>query len=102
MINSGNDLLQVDLKIHGDPYFIADVGVGNFLGLPSSPLLPVTLDGSMNPMDGEVYVILNFRTPIDYDEEDGITLFVNPKLPKKTLIATLFHEFVHAKQYINA
>jgi len=71
MINSGNDLLQVDLKIHGDPYFIADVGVGNFLGLPSSPLLPVTLDGSMNPMDGEVYVILNFRTPIDYDEEDG-------------------------------
>ena len=26
----------------------------------------------------------------DYDEEDGITLFVNPKLPKKT-----------AKQYIN-
>lgn len=71
MINSGNDLLQVDLKIHGDPYFISDVGVGNFLGLPSSPLLPVTIDGSMNPMDGEVYVILNFRTPIDYDEEDG-------------------------------
>jgi hypothetical protein len=37
----------------------------------------------------------------DYDDEEGITLFVNPKLNKKTLIATLFHEFVHAKQYIN-
>jgi hypothetical protein len=37
----------------------------------------------------------------DYDEEDGITLFVNPKLNKKMVIMTLFHEFVHAKQYIN-
>ena len=71
MINSSNDLLKVDLKIHGDPYFISDVGVGNYLGLPSFPFLPVTLDGSMNPMDGEVYVILNFRTPIDYDGKDG-------------------------------
>ena len=75
MINSGNDLIQVDLKIHGDPYFISDVGVGNFLGLPSSPLLPVTIDGSMNPMDGEVYVILNFRTPIDYDDTSGGMIF---------------------------
>ena len=71
MINGNNDMIQVDLKIHGDPYFICDVGIGNYLGLPSSPLLPVTLDGSMNPMDGEVYVMLNFRTPIDYDQEDG-------------------------------
>ena len=37
----------------------------------------------------------------DYDEEDGITLFLNPKLKKKMVITTLFHEFVHAKQYIN-
>lgn len=71
MINGDNDMIGVDLKIHGDPYFICDVGIGNYLGLPSSPLLPVTLDGSMNPMDGEVYVMLNFRTPIDYNEEDG-------------------------------
>jgi hypothetical protein len=67
VINSAEDLVKVDLTIHGDPYFIMDIGIGNYLGLVSSPLLPVTLDGSCNPMDGEVYVILNFRTPIDYD-----------------------------------
>jgi hypothetical protein len=71
MINSSNDMIQAKLKIHGDPYFICDVGIGNYLGLPSSPLLPVTIDGSMNPMDGEVYIILNFKTPIDYNESDG-------------------------------
>ena len=71
MINGSNDMISVKLKIHGDPYFICDIGIGNYLGLPSSPLVPVTLDGSMNPLDGEVYVMLNFRTPIDYDQEDG-------------------------------
>jgi hypothetical protein len=71
VINGSNDMIGVELKIHGDPYFLCDVGIGNYLGLPSSPLLPVTLDGSMNPLDGEVYVILNFRTPIDYNQDDG-------------------------------
>lgn len=71
IINGSNDMIGVDLKIHGDPFFICDVGIGNYLGLPSSPLLPVTLDGSMNPMDGEVYIMLNFRTPIDYNQDDG-------------------------------
>lgn len=75
MINGSNDMIGVDLKIHGDPYFLCDVGIGNYLGLPSSPLLPVTLDGAMNPMDGEVYIMLNFRTPIDYDQQDGYVTY---------------------------
>ena len=37
----------------------------------------------------------------DYDEDEGITLYVNPKMGKKSILITLFHEFVHAKQYIN-
>jgi hypothetical protein len=81
LINSTNDLIQVDLKIHGDPYFIMDVGIGNYLGLVSSPLLPVTLDGSCNPMDGEVYVILNFRTPIDYGPEGYVEYPLGGFLP---------------------
>jgi len=71
VIHTGDDMIQVDLTIHGDPYFISDVSLGNFVGLPSIPFLPVTIDGAMNPIDGEVHIILNFRTPIDYDEEDG-------------------------------
>lgn len=34
------------------------------------------------------------------DDEDVI-IYVNPKMDTDTIIKTLFHEFVHAKQYIN-
>lgn len=35
----------------------------------------------------------------DYDE-DGITVFVNPKMKKSEIITTFFHEMVHAKQFV--
>jgi hypothetical protein len=35
----------------------------------------------------------------DYDE-DGITVFVNPKMKKSQIITTFFHEMVHAKQFV--
>jgi hypothetical protein len=75
VINTSNDMIQVELKIHGDPYFISDVSLGNYVGLPSVPFLPVTIDGAMNPIDGEVHIILNFRTPIDYDDKDGFVKY---------------------------
>ena len=71
IINTGNDMLKVDLKIHGDPYFLCDSGLGNYVGLPSLGFLPINIDGTMNPIDGEVHVILNFRTPSDYNDDDG-------------------------------
>jgi hypothetical protein len=36
----------------------------------------------------------------DYDE-DGISIAINPKMKKVQIITTLFHEMVHAKQYVN-
>ena len=35
----------------------------------------------------------------DYDE-DGVTIFINPKMEKKKIVITLFHEMVHARQFI--
>jgi hypothetical protein len=35
----------------------------------------------------------------DYDE-DGVTVFINPKMKKSQIIVTLFHEMVHAKQFV--
>lgn len=75
VINTDNDLLQIDLTIHGDPYFLADAGIGNFLGIPNPANEAITVDGSMNPVNGEVSIILNFRTPIDYDEDDGFVKY---------------------------
>lgn len=74
-INSDNDLIQVNLEIHGDPYFIADAGLGNYLGIPNPLNNAITLEGAMNPMGGEIEVIINFRTPIDYDGPDGFVKY---------------------------
>ena len=75
LINTENDMLKVDLTIHGDPYFLADVGIGNYLGLANPANQSITVDGSMNAVNGQVTVILNFRTPIDYNEEDGFVKY---------------------------
>lgn len=75
LIHSNNDMLKVDLTIHGDPYFLADAGIGNYLGLANPLNQAITVDGSMNPVNGQITTILNFRTPIDYDEEDGFVKY---------------------------
>lgn len=36
----------------------------------------------------------------DYDE-NGVTVFINPKMKKSQIIITLFHELVHAKQFVD-
>ena len=75
LLNTENDLLKVDLTIHGDPYFLADAGIGNYLGLANPANQAITVDGSMNAINGQITVVLNFRTPIDYDEEDGFVKY---------------------------
>jgi len=75
VIHSDNDMIGVDLTIHGDPYFLADAGTGNFVGLANPVNNAITIDGSMNPIDGEVHIVLNFRTPIDYDDESGFVKY---------------------------
>jgi hypothetical protein len=74
VINSDVDLVQLQLEILGDPYYISDSGMGNY-NSPPSGALNITSDGSMNYQNGEVDVIVNFRTPIDYREDTGGMLF---------------------------
>lgn len=69
--NTANDLLQVKLTIWGDPYYLSDAGLGNWLGITNPANSYITVDGSMNAINGQVPVVLNFRTPIDYSEKDG-------------------------------
>lgn len=66
IVNSPVDLVSVDLEIWGDPYYIADSGMGNYNGLGMFNMLS---NGSMNYQSGEVDIILNFRTPVDTRDE---------------------------------
>lgn len=75
VINTSNDMIQIELTIHGDPYYLADAGMGNYVGIANPVNSAITVEGSMNPIDGEVHIVLNFRTPIDYSEEDGFVKY---------------------------
>lgn len=64
IVNSDIDLLELDLEIFGDPYFMADSGMGNYNS--QSAGLFLTQDGTIDYQRSEVAVLVNFRTPVDY------------------------------------
>lgn len=69
IINSDVDLVSLELEIHGDPYFVFDSGLGNYTASASDS--NETADGTVEYQRSEVDVIVNFRTAIDYNEENG-------------------------------
>jgi hypothetical protein len=72
--NSG-DLINVDLEILGDPYWMVDSGISNYFAPTSSDNQLTTEDGTMNYESGDVYIYLTFRTPTDINEVSGLYNF---------------------------
>lgn len=66
LINNPVDLVMVDLEIVGDPYYMADSGLGNYNSSSLGGLLNLTSDGTMSYQESEVDIEVNFRTPLDY------------------------------------
>lgn len=73
LINSKVDLITAELEIWGDPYFIPDSGVGNFTA-PRGGSKNITATGSIDHQRNEIDIVVNFRTPVDYNN-DGTMLF---------------------------
>lgn len=65
-VTRGTDMLMLDMKIVGDPFFIAQSGVGNYTSMPTE-YANINKDGSVNWQNGEVHIVVNFKTPIDFD-----------------------------------
>lgn len=65
LLNSPTDLAQIELKIWGDPYYLSDSGMGNYIASPTG-FLNITKDGTMDYQNSEVDIRLSFKTPIDY------------------------------------
>lgn len=74
LLNSTVDLIMADIKILGDPYFIADSGMGNYAA-DATPIINITADGTMDYQRSETDILVNFQTPVDYSEEGYITKF---------------------------
>lgn len=79
-ITKGNDMLSLNMDIWGDPYYIAQSGQGNYTS-KSTPFKNLNSDGTVNYQNGEVYVTVNFRTPIDINQTTGLYKFANNSAP---------------------
>jgi hypothetical protein len=81
IVNSNVDLITMELTVLGDPYYIADSGLGNY---NSPPLITgANQDGTMDYQRGEVDVLVNFRTPVDYNAATGGMIFPQDTVPVK-------------------
>jgi hypothetical protein len=72
MINSKANMIEGELEILGDPFYLATGGVGNFNPKPASD--GVAKDGSALHTVREVLITINFRNPVDYGP-DGMMYF---------------------------
>jgi hypothetical protein len=62
------------MEIWGDPYYIADSGMGNYNASEIAGAMNITADGSIDYQYSEVDVLINFRTPLDIGN-DGLMKF---------------------------
>jgi hypothetical protein len=72
LLDGTTDMTNVTAVINGDPYYIANSGVGNYTSEPSTDILNVTADGDVSYQKSEVDVIMNFRTPSDIVQSTGL------------------------------
>lgn len=69
-ITEGSDMVQLDMTILGDPFYIGDSGMGNY-SAQATNLKGINSDGAINNLDGAVYINVKFRNPIDISRSTG-------------------------------
>jgi hypothetical protein len=71
IIDARGDMLELELKIIGDPHFIKQDDV--FYSRPTTGQNAALTPNKSLYMDiGELYVFVNFLSPVDYNEEKGL------------------------------
>ena len=76
-VTNSADLIQVDLEILGDTYWLVDSGIANYFAKPSASSNLITEDGSANYEGSDVYIYIRFRTPSDVDVTNGLYKFAD-------------------------
>jgi hypothetical protein len=79
IINSDVDLVSLELQILGDPYYVFDSGMGNYTARDIDQ--NETENGDIEYQRGETDIIVNFRTPVDYNEDTGTMDFPEDTVP---------------------
>jgi hypothetical protein len=73
ILNLGTEKVQSDMTILGDPYYLADSGIGNYTNTNSSSRINVTATGAMDYQSSEVDILINFLTPVDLNVDGSLT-----------------------------
>lgn len=78
-INNIADMVQLQMKILGDPFYLGDSGMGNY-SAGDSNIKGVNSDMAIHYQKGEVYITVNFRNPIDINFKRGLYDFPSGNL----------------------
>lgn len=73
-VTRGQDMMTLDMEINGDPFYIAQSGVGNYTS-EQTQFPNLNTDGTVNYQNGEVHIIVNFRTPVEINQTTGMYQF---------------------------
>ena len=80
IIVNGIDLITLDIEIWGDPFYIADSGLGNYNAAGTGNPY-VTSDNTLDYQYFEPICLLEFRTPIDYNQDGQMDFPENQSEP---------------------
>jgi hypothetical protein len=80
---SSADIINAKIEILGDPYWLVDHGFSNYFSSRSDATEQMTKDNTANYQDGEIYMYLSFRSPIDLREDLGIYQFSTDSVGKE-------------------
>ncbi len=74
-ITNPNDMININLDIYGDPFWIANSGQGNYTSKPSGVSKDLNVDGTVNWQTSEVDIMIKFRSPFDIKQDTGLYNF---------------------------
>jgi hypothetical protein len=81
LLNTTIEMVSAQMEILGDPYYVISSGTAN--NTESKPgATNITDTGAMDYQNGEVDILLNFRTPTDINPETGLADFSSTEAAK--------------------
>lgn len=75
-ITKNVDMMTLNMEIWGDPFWIPQSGLGNYTAAPGARP-GVTKDGSVDYQRRQIDTYVNFRTPLDLNQNTGLYDFGN-------------------------
>ena len=100
ILNSDTEKVAADMEIVGDPYFIADSGLGNYTNTNSTSKTNITATGAMDYQSSEVDIFFNFRTPVDLNPRGSLTFASDIKTQLEVPFSGLYQVIMVKSHFI--